>query len=108
MESKYIKNPIVTMPILADFNYYLKQAIWEYEMSNHVHEHNLIDVYYFRNIKTCIDEDYKYTDSKFDAFKDKWFIFKLFPGFGNSIILTKNTNGTSTFIWHGLWPNLLS
>jgi len=81
MRSKYLKKQFVTMQDLVDFNYYLKSAIWDYEMCDHLYDKNLINVYYYSRIQECIEQGDKFVEDKFTPFKQRELLFKIIPGF---------------------------
>lgn len=88
LKSKYVQDPLVTKETVVEFNYYLKNAVWEYQMCDHLYDKTLISTYYFRQIMKSLQEDRKFVEDRFTRFKSKKLIFRIFKGSG-SILFTR-------------------
>jgi LMBR1-like membrane protein len=81
VRSKYLKATILTEKLLVEFNGELRSAISNYEMTDHLCDQNAIDVLYYQRVQNCLEKEPKFTEDRFTQFKDREFLFRLFPGF---------------------------
>lgn len=81
LKSKHLSKPLINYQTLVSFNSELKAAIWDFEMCDHLAEKNLIDIYYYKRIQDCIRNGDRFVEDKFTQFKNREFIFRMFPGF---------------------------
>ena len=66
---------------MVEFRAEFRDALWDYEMCEHLNDRNLIDMYYYKRIKECINSGHKkFLPDKFSLFKDKSLLFRVIPG----------------------------
>lgn len=104
MKSKYVQKPLITKEIIVEFNYYLRNGLWEYEMCDHLYDKTLINTYYFRQILRCIQEERRFIEDRFTRFKSKKLLFRIFKGSGRRILL-QNMFGSKDCTGLGRWSN---
>ncbi len=81
VRSKYLKETVLTERLLVEFNGELRSAISNYEMTDHLCDQNTIDVFYYQRVQHCLEKEDKFTPDRYTQFKDREFLFRLFPGF---------------------------
>lgn len=81
VRSKYLKVTVLSERLLVEFNRELRSAISNYEMTDHLCDQNTIDVLYYQRVQHCLEKDKKFISDRFTQFKDREFLFRLFPGF---------------------------
>ena len=82
MKSKFVQKPLITQEMIVDFNYYLRNALWEYEMCDHLYDKTLINTYYFRQVLRCIQQERRFIEDRFTRFKARKLVFRIFKGSG--------------------------
>jgi LMBR1-like membrane protein len=78
--NRFLTKPMITMPLIVEFNTLFQSALNDLIMAEHLRRENLIDVYYYRRIKDCIENGDQFIPDKFTSFKAKDLLFKLFDG----------------------------
>ena len=86
--SHFLTKPMVTMPLIVEFNSLFQSALNDLIMADHLRKENLVDVYYYRRIQECIDNGDQFIPDRFTTFKSKELIFKLANGFEYSYYKT--------------------
>ena len=81
VRSKYLKATVLTDRLLVEFNGELRSAVSNYEMTDHLCDQNAIDVLYYQRVQHCLEKEDRFTDDRFTQFKDREFLFRVFPGF---------------------------
>ena len=78
--SRFLNKPMVTMPLIVEFNALFQGALNDLIMAEHLRRENLVDVYYFRRIQDCIGNGDSFVPDRFTEFKSKSLLFRVFQG----------------------------
>lgn len=78
--SRFLNKPMVTMPLIVEFNSLFQSALNDLIMADHLRRENLVEVYYYRRIQECINNGDSFVPDRFTEFKPKSLLFRVLAG----------------------------